>query len=62
MAGEQKYQTGIGTSTADSITLLGKDLASEILGKVSFGELAFWLIAKRKPTKGELIIFEAVLA
>ena len=35
---EQKYQTGIGTSNADSITLLGKDLASEILGKVSFGE------------------------
>ena len=62
MTSEQKYQTGIGTSTADSITLLGKDLASEILGKVSFGELAFWLIAKRKPTKGELIIFEAVLA
>ena len=62
MTSEQKYQTGIGTSTADSITLLGKDLASEILGKVSFGELAFWLIAKRKPSNGELIIFEAVLA
>lgn len=62
MTGQQKYQTGIGISTEDSITLLGKDLASEILGKVSFGELAFWLIAKRRPNAGEIIIFEAVLA
>lgn len=62
MTDEKKYPTGIGTSNAESITLLGKDLASEILGKVSFGELAFWLIAKRKPKKGELIVFEAVLA
>ena len=62
MTSPQKYQTGIGVSTEESITLLGKDLASEILGKVSFGDLAFWLIAKRRPSAGELVIFEAVLA
>ena len=62
MTEPQKFQSGIGTSSADAITLLGKDLASEILGKVSFGDLAFWLIAKRRPTADELVMFEAVLA
>ena len=56
------YRTGLGTSDADSITLLGHDLASELLGKISFGELAYYLIAKERPTKGQLVMFEAVLA
>jgi citrate synthase len=55
------YRTGVGTSTADTITLLGHDLAGDLLGQVSFGELAFWLIAKRRPTPAQLALFEAVL-
>jgi citrate synthase len=55
------YPTSIGTSDADSITLLGKDLAGELLGTVGFGELAFWLVALRRPTPGELRLFETVL-
>ena len=31
------------------------------MGQVSFGELAFWLVALRRPTPGELRVFEAVL-
>lgn len=58
---KQTYTTGLGTSNADSITLLGHDLASELLGKTSFGELAFWLITKKRPSKSELVMFEAVL-
>ena len=60
-APEPAYPTGIGLSTADTITLLGHDLAGELLGRVSFGELAFWLIAKRRPAPAELAMFEAVL-
>jgi citrate synthase len=61
-AGEQpSYRTGIGTSTADTITLLGHDLARDLLGQVTFGELAFWLIAKRRPTPAQGAMFEAVL-
>jgi citrate synthase len=56
-----EYPTSIGTSDADSITLLGQDLAGELMGKVSFGELAFWLTALRRPSAGELAVFEAVL-
>ncbi|WP_165067034.1 citryl-CoA lyase [Marisediminicola senii] len=56
-----QYPTGIGTSDSDSISLLGHDLANDLLGTVSFGELAFWLAAKRRPTPQQLRVFEAVL-
>lgn len=55
------FRTGIGTSHADSITLLGHDLATELLGTITFGELAYWLVAGRRPTDGQRAMFEAVL-
>ncbi|WP_157521762.1 citryl-CoA lyase [Herbidospora cretacea] len=55
------FPTGIGTSDADSISLLGQDLAHDLMGNVGFGELAFWLVAGRRPTPGETRVFEAVL-
>jgi citrate synthase len=56
-----EYQTSIGTSDATTITLLGQDLATDLLGKIGFAELAFWLVAMRRPTPGQLRVFEAVL-
>src|SRR5436305_2767450 len=56
-----EYPTSIGHSDAETITLLGHDLAGELMGKISFGELAFWLVAQRRPSAGELRVFEAVL-
>lgn len=58
---ERAYPTAIGTSNRDTISLLGHDLASELLGQISFGELAYWLAAQRRPTPGQLRVFEAVL-
>lgn len=55
------FRTGLGTSDADSITLLGRSLPDDMLGEVTFGELAFWLVAKRPPTANERVMFEAVL-
>ena len=55
------YPTSIGRSDADSITLLGHDVAGELMGQVGFGELAFWLVAQRRPSSAELRVFEAVL-
>ncbi len=55
------FPTELGTSDAESITLLGHDLANDLMGKVSFGELAYWLVAKRRPTPEQLTMFEAVL-
>jgi citrate synthase len=56
------YQSGLGASDRDHIWLLGHDLADDILGKVSFGELAYWLMLKRRPAPSQLVMFEAVLA
>jgi len=54
------YRTGLGASDADHIWLLGHDLAG-LLGTVTFGELAYWMVAKRRPTNGQRVLFEAVL-
>ncbi len=56
-----EYPTSIGTADATSIRLLGHDLAADLMGQVSFGELAFWLVALRRPGRGELRVFETVL-
>lgn len=55
------FPTSLGTSDADHIGLLGADLARDLMGKVGFAELAYWLVALRRPTPGELRVFEAVL-
>jgi citrate synthase len=55
------FPTSLGTSTADEIRLLGQDLTADLMGKVGFGELAFWLVAMRRPTPSETRVFEAVL-
>jgi citrate synthase len=57
-----EYPTALGASSRESITLLGTDLARDVMGSVGFGELAFWLATQRRPTPGEVRVFEAVLA
>src|SRR4051794_7226157 len=56
------YPTALGASSLHSNTLLGADLAEDVMGTVGFGELAFWLATQRRPTAGETRVFEAVLA
>ena len=56
------YPTALGASSRTSITLLGQDLAADVMGSVGFGELAFWLATQRRPTPGQTRVFEAVLA
>jgi citrate synthase len=59
--GRLSFPTSLGTSTADEIRLLGQDLTADLMGKVGFGELAFWLVSMRRPTPSETRVFEAVL-
>lgn len=56
------YPTALGASSRDTITLLGHDLARDVMGTVGFGELAYWLATQRRPTPGQTRVFEAVLA
>src|SRR3954468_7057876 len=58
---EQQFPTSLGTSTADEIRLLGENLTEDLMGKVGFGELAFWLVTLRRPTPSEVRVFEAGL-
>ena len=55
------FPTSLGTSEGTTITLLGQDLAGDLMGNVSFGELAYWLITLRRPTPQQSRLFEAVL-
>jgi citrate synthase len=55
------FPTSLGTSSRDQIRLLGQDLTAGLMGQVSFGELAFWLVTLRRPTPSETRVFEAVL-
>ncbi|MFD1659555.1 citryl-CoA lyase [Streptomyces caeni] len=57
-----EYPTALGASSLDRITLLGQDLAADVMGEVGFGELAFRLATQRRPKPGETRVFEAVLA
>ncbi len=56
-----RLPTSLGTSDAEHIRLLGEDLTADLMGRVGFGELAFWLVALRRPTPSEVRVFEAVL-
>ncbi|WP_327365342.1 citryl-CoA lyase [Streptomyces sp. NBC_01217] len=56
------YPTALGASGPKTITLLGHDLAEDVMGSVGFGALAFWLATQRRPSPGETRVFEAVLA
>jgi citrate synthase len=58
---ELSFPTSLGTSDEKQIRLLGQDLTTDLMGKVGFGELAYWLVAGRRPSAGETRVFEAVL-
>lgn len=55
------YRTDIGWSTPDSITLFGRSLPDEILGHLSFGDMAFLELTRRTPTPDESRMFNAML-
>lgn len=53
--------TDMGSTTPTSITVCGLDLADDIMGKISFPDLAFRMVALRLPTEQESVLFNAVL-
>ena len=59
---DARYPTSLGTSDAETMSLMGQSVPDDLMGKVGFGELSFWLLTLRRPSPGELRVFEAVLA
>jgi citrate synthase len=56
-----RFPTSLGTSHGTTISLLGHDLAADLIGKVGFGELAYWLLTLQRPNPAQTRVFEAVL-
>ncbi|HEY2793114.1 MAG TPA: citryl-CoA lyase [Micromonosporaceae bacterium] len=54
------FPTSLGMSEGAQISLFGRDL-TELMGTVSFGELAYWLLTLERPTPAQSRLFEAVL-
>lgn len=54
-------RTDIAWSDASSITVFGRDLPGEILGHLSFGDMAFLELTARTPTDSESRMFNAML-
>jgi citrate synthase len=54
-------RTSVGTSDADSITVMGRDVADELMGHVTLTQLAFLLVQRRLPSEGETRMLDAVL-
>jgi citrate synthase len=50
----------IGSADRDRITVAGRDLASEIMGRLTLTELAYLLITRREPTAGQRRMLDTV--
>ncbi len=55
------FETSVGTSDADSITVMGRDLARDLMGKATLTELAFLVVRRRMPSAEETRLLDAVL-
>jgi len=53
--------TRIATSDANSVTVRGEDLVSDLIGKLSFTEMVYFLIQGRKPSAVETQVLDACL-
>jgi citrate synthase len=54
-------RTWIGSSDADHITIGGRDLATEVMGRMTLTELAYYLITQREASEGQRRVLDAVL-
>ena len=56
-----RFPTSLGMSTTSSITLLGQDLAEDLMGSVSLTELVYRMVTLRIPTPGQVRMLDACL-
>jgi citrate synthase len=61
VAADDWARTWIGGSTPDAITVAGRDLPSEIMGRLTLTELTYLLVTRRDPSSGERRMLDVVL-
>lgn len=59
--GQPRFPTSLGMSTTSTITLLGEDLATDLMGRVSLTELVYRMVTLRTPTSGQVRMLDACL-
>jgi citrate synthase len=57
----KKISSRLGRSTTDQIFVRGHDLAADLIGKVSLGDVAFLELKGRLPSKQESVMFNALV-
>lgn len=63
MARERKtLRSEMGSSTATTITVRGRDLVNDVIGHLNLGDFAFLEIQGRLPSPAESVVFNAMLA
>ncbi len=58
--GRRTLRSDLGWSTPDRVVVRGHDLAEELIGKVSLGDMAFLELKGRLPTAPESAVFNAI--
>jgi citrate synthase len=58
----ENYRTALSTHDAESITVRGKDLPSEIMGEMDFGSAFYFLLTGEEPTAAESRLTNAIVA
>jgi citrate synthase len=58
---DDRFSTWVGSSTPDRITVAGRDLPTEVMGRLSLTELAYLLVTRREATDAERRMLDAVL-
>ena len=58
--GRRKLKSNLAWSTANRIVVRGHDLAEDLIGKVSLGDMAFLELKGRLPTAPESAVFNAI--
>ncbi|HWP57627.1 MAG TPA: citryl-CoA lyase [Candidatus Acidoferrales bacterium] len=61
MADKNKIVTGLGKAEERRILVRGRDLIEELLGKISFTEMTWLMLAGRMPTPAEARMIDALL-
>jgi citrate synthase len=61
MAQENKIVTGLGKAEKDRVLVRGRDLTKDLLGKITFSEMTFLMLAGRLPADGERRMIDALL-
>lgn len=61
MRERSRLWTNSGWSTPDQITVKGFDVCTDLMGKVSFGDMAFLELTDRLPSRQESVVINAIL-